>query len=412
MSYVLGLRCMGCGREVDAGRMRYRCDMCGQFLDVSYDLPALARAVDRDAIGRRSPGIMRRWLEFLPIEAPELIDRVTLGESATPLLELPALGRAVGLERLYVKNDSVMPTGSLKDRSMPLAVLKAVEFGQETVCIVSSGNAAASLAAYAARAGIGAVVFVTTSAPAAKLVQTVIHGARVLVIDGDYSQVDVLFRRAREEFGWCDCNGLVNPFRLEGKRLYAHEICEQLGWHVPDVIVTPVASGNGVIAIEKGFRELRQMGWIETIPRLVAVQPAPAAPIVAAFRANSAEVGPVPPAPTIAGAIAVSAPGAGGTKALQALRAMNGIAVAVTDEETLAAQRLLATTAGIFGEPGGVVSVAAARKLARDGTIRSEESVVCLVTGHGLKSVPEIMPSVTLPPSLPPDWEVVRKALT
>jgi len=411
MSYVLGLRCTGCGREFDAGRMRYRCDLCSQFLDV-YDLPVLARTVDREAIRRRSPEIMRRWLEFLPIEAPALIDRVTLGESATPLLELPALGRAVGLKRLYVKNDAVMPTGSLKDRSMPLAVLKALEFGQETVCIVSSGNAAASLAAYSARAGIRAVVFVTTSAPAAKLVQTVIHGARVLVIDGDYSEVDGLFRRAREEFGWCDCNGLVNPFRLEGKRLYAHEICEQLGWRVPDVIVTPVASGNGVIAIEKGFRELRAMGWIETIPRLVAVQPAPAAPIVAAFRANSAEVGRVRPAPTIAGAIAVSAPGAGGTKALQALRAMNGVAVAVTDEETLAAQRLLAATAGIFGEPGGVVSVAAAQKLARDGTVRSEESVVCLVTGHGLKSIPEIMPSVTLPPPLPPDWEAVRKALT
>src|SRR6266550_2860806 len=171
MSYLTGLRCTACGTEYSASQIRYRCDACGQFLDVEYNLEALGQAVDRDGIFRRPPEIMRRWLEFLPIDDPTLIERVTLGETGTPQLQYSDLGRSVGIPHLYVKNDTVLPTGSLKDRSMPLAVLKALEFGQETVCIVSSGNAAASLAAYAARAGIDAVVFVTTNAPAAKLVQ-------------------------------------------------------------------------------------------------------------------------------------------------------------------------------------------------------------------------------------------------
>jgi threonine synthase len=412
MSYVTGLRCTQCGRMYSANRMRYRCETCGQFLTVEYDFDALIRAADRDSFDHRPEPIMRRWLEFLPIENVDLIDRITLGESATPLLEFPSLSRSIKIDRLFVKNDTILPTASLKDRSMPLAVLKAVEFGLGTVCIVSSGNAAASLAAYAARAGISAVVFVAGNAPVAKLVQTVIHGAHLIRIDADYSQVDVLFRRAQEEYGWCDCNGLVNPFRLEGKRLYAHEICQQLGWSVPDVVVTPMASGNGVIALEKGFSELRRIGWIDRVPRLVGVQPAPCAPIAEAFRLGTLDVSPVRGAPTIAGAIAVSSPGAAGTKALAALRATDGIGVAVSDAETLASQQLLAVEAGLFAEPGGAVAIAAARKLADEGVLRRTDIVVCLVTGHGLKSVPEIMPSLKLPSLLPPEWSAVQEALS
>jgi len=412
LSYVLTLRCTGCGREYRPNRLRYHCADCGNVLDVVYDLGSLARAVDRDMISSRPREILRRWVEFLPIEDPALIDRVTLGEATTPLVEFPNLAGSLGVGHLYVKNDTVLPTGSLEDRSIPLAVLKAMEFGRGTVGIVSSGNAAASLAAYAARAGLRAVVFVSRNASAAKLTQTLLYGARLIMIDGEYSDVEDLFRRAREALGWCDCSAQVNPFRLESKRLYAHEICEQLGWRVPDVVVIPTGGGHGPIAVEKGFRELLDLGWIDRMPRLIAVQPAACAPIAAAFQKDAGEVAPVTPAPTVADAIAVSAPGTGGTRALQAIRATNGAVVAVADEETLKAQRCLASRAGIFAEPGGAVSLAAVGMLARTGGITPKETVVSIVTGHGLKSVPEILPSLRLPPAVPPDWDAVLAAST
>jgi len=324
-----------------------------------------------------------RWFDFFPIENRTSI--VSLGEGCTPLIHATRLGDRLGLSQLYLKNDTVLPTGSLKDRSNSVGISKARELGFTTAAVMSTGNAAASVAAYSAAAGLQSVVMVPLSTAPSKIIQARAYGACVVVIEGNFDRdVAELYESAMQEFGWYDCLS-SNPYRDEGKKSYAYEIVDQLNEGVPDWVLHPTAGGTGIYAMWKGFQELLSLGWTHRLPKLVAAQSEAAAPIALAFHQGLADVKPVAARPTVAESIQVGNPVSLGWRALAALRESHGTAVALTDEEILEAQFLTGSLAGVFAEPAAATSVAAARKLRAAGTINADDVVVCNLTGHGLK---------------------------
>lgn len=389
MGRVRTLACPKCQREVPPAGRQFLCADCRMVLDVQVDLSHLSADFQDKLLRRQDPTIWK-WHEFLPVE--DLSCVVSLGEGYTPLIHTEALTRATGLERLYIKNDTLLPTGSLKDRSNAVGISKGKEFGVTTPAVVSTGNAAVSVSAYAAVAGMQAVVIIPAGTSPQKVAQIAIYGPRIIPVEGTYDQVASIYRAALEEFGWYDSLS-TNPYRLEGKKSYAFEVWEQLEGEVPDWMFHCIAGGAGVVAAYKGFRELKGLGWVEKLPQMVAAQADACAPVVRAFETGAEEVTPVEAGETIAESIRVGKSSPMATRALWDVKASGGTAVGVTDEEIRAAQSLLARTAGIFGEPGGVVSVAAALKLRAQGKIRSDELVVCTVSGHGLKQVGVLDPS-------------------
>jgi threonine synthase len=376
-------------------------------LDVQVDLSHLS-ADFQDRLLRRQDSTIWKWHEFLPVEDLSCI--VSLGEGYTPLVHTEGLARATGLERLFIKNDTLLPTGSLKDRSNTVGISKGKEFGMTTAAVVSTGNAAVSVAAYASVAGMRAVVLISANTSPQKVAQAAIYGARIIPMEGSFDQVASIYRDAVEEFGWYDCLS-SNPYRLEGKKSYAFEAWEQLDGEVPDWMCHCTAGGAGAVAAYKGFRELKGLGWVEKLPRMVAAQADACAPVVRAFERGADEVTPVEAGETIADSIRVGKPSALATRALLDVRASGGVAVGVTDDEIRSVQSLLARTAGIFGEPGGVVSVAAALKLKARGVIKADDLVVCTVSGHGLKQVGVLDPSRWVSRPIAPKVEALRARL-
>ena len=378
MGKIEALECPRCGWRSPSWKT-FRCDNCSAVLEAIVDL----RAVDPAEIRKRKERTIWRWFEFFPVEDRASV--VSLGEGYTPLIFSPLLAQEIGLKRLLLKNDTVLPTGSLKDRSNAVGIARARELGFTTAAVVSTGNAAASVAAYAAAAGMKSIVMVPAGTATSKILQAVAYGATVVVVEGSFdNEVARLYREALQGFGWYDSLS-SNPYRNEGKKSYAYEMLDQLDGDAPDRVIHPTAGGAGICAMWKGWGELRALGWIDKVPRLVAAQSAAAAPIVRALARGLDEVEPVEAKPTVAESIQVGNPAALGGRALAALRASKGTAVALTDEEILEAQSLLARLAGIFAEPAGAISVAAARKLVEAGSIQKDETVVCNITGHGLK---------------------------
>jgi len=330
----------------------------------------------------RDPSIWR-WFDFFPLTDRSSI--VTLGEGSTPLLHAARLGEKLGMANLYLKNDTVLPTGSLKDRSNSVGISVAKELGFKIAAVMSTGNAAASVAAYAAAAGMKSVVMVPKGTAPSKIIQARAYGATVVVIDGSFDyEVAKLYKAAIQEFGWYDCLS-SNPYRDEGKKSYAYEMADQLDGRMPDWVIHPTAGGTGIFAMWKGYRELLSLGWIERAPKLVAAQSEAAAPIVAAFEKGLADVAPVVARATVAESIQVGNPASLGWRALAAIRESNGTAAAVNDEEILEAQSLTGRLAGIFAEPAAAASVAVAKKLRVAGILGPDDLVVCNLTGHGLK---------------------------
>jgi threonine synthase len=401
------LVCPKCQSQVSPAERKFFCGECRMILDVQVDLSHLS-ADFQDKVLRRQDSTIWRWHEFLPVE--DLSCVVSLGEGYTPLIYTEALARATGLDRLYIKNDSLLPTGSLKDRSNAVGISKGKEFGVKTAAVVSTGNAAASVAAYAAVAGMRAVVIISADTSPQKVAQAAIYGATVIPVEGTYDQVASIYRAALEEFGWYDCLS-SNPYRLEGKKSYAFETWEQLDGEVPDWMIHCIAGGAGVVAAYKGFRELKDLGWVEKLPRMVAAQADACAPVARAYEAGAEEVTPVEAGPTIAESIRVGRPSPMATRALWDVRASGGAAVGVSDDEIRSAQSLLARTAGVFGEPGGVVSVAAALRLKAQGRIRPDDLVVCTVSGHGLKQVEVLNPAQVVSQPIPPKLDALRARL-
>lgn len=410
MSYVRHLICVSCGRTCDPREFRYLCPECGGFLDVEFDTAAIRESLKRSDIDARPLGVMQRWHEFLPIERPDLVERVSIGESVTPLIKAGRLARHLGMERLYLKNESAFPTGSLKDRSMPLVVLKALEFGFDTVSIVSSGNAAASLSAYAARAGLRAVVFVA-GGRTARLAKCRAYGSTLVHVEAPYSQVEDLFMQARQAFGWYDCNGLINPFRLEGKKTLSHEVCHQLGWTVPDAVIMPTAFGNGLVSAWKGFLELEDVGFTSGRPAMWAVQPENCGPIARAFAKGASTVEPVQGEPTVASSIAVGNPEIGGKRVLRVGRESGGGAVAVSEGLLLEAQALLAQMEGLFVEPSGASGVAGLMRLLGEGRLSKDQTVVISITGEGLNQPDALDNWAPEPSEVPADLDSLKQLM-
>lgn len=381
MGRMIALRCPKCGNEPDA-TIIFSCASCGSILEVIVEIGHLTRA-DLETMFQSRDRTIWRWFEFFPLESRSSI--VSLGEGCTPLLHATRLGEQLGFSALYLKNDTVLPTGSLKDRSNSVGLSKAKELGFSTATVLSTGNAAASVAAYSAAAGLKSVVMVPSGTAHSKIAQARAYGATVILIDGDFDgDVAKLYRAAVREFGWYDCLS-SNPYRDEGKKSYAYEMVEQLNQRVPNWVIHPTAGGTGLYAMWKGYHELLTLGWIKRLPRLVAAQSEAAAPVVAAFRKGAADIEPVMARDTVAESIQVGNPISLGWRALTALRQSNGTAVALTDKEILEAQFLTGSLAGIFVEPAAATSVAAAKKLRSGEMIGQDEIVVCNLTGHGLK---------------------------
>ena len=392
--YFTGFDCLGCRAAYPPDQDLLLCPTCHDLLEARYDLARFGREMDRDAIARRPAGVWR-WTELLPVLDPARI--VTLGEGGTPFLRSERLARACGVRELWLKSDAANPTGSLKDRSITVSATKAVEFGYGVLACDSTGNKASSTAAYAARAGLQSVVFCPKDTPRPKMAQAVFFGARLIRVDGHYSQINAMYRRliASGRVKWYDC-GTDNPFRYEGKKTYAYEIAQDLGWRAPDRVLHPAAGGMSLVKTWKGFNELRTLGWVDRLPKMTVVQAACCAPIVESWRQGLPRVAAVEKQATAASALAAADPGLLGDRALHTVRASDGAGIAVDEPEILDAVRLLGQD-GLMIEPSGAVTVAAVRRGVREGTIDPDESVVCVLTGSGFKDFDRIMDLVEIP---------------
>ncbi|HID88243.1 MAG TPA: threonine synthase [Anaerolineales bacterium] len=384
MSRLTHLECSLCGRTFDPDRPQRLCPDCARPLLARYDL-ASVRSLGREEALTDEP-TMWRYRALLPVREPENV--ISLGEGFTPLTPARRLGETLGIGHLYIKDESLNPTGSFKARGLSAAISRARELGVREVVIPSAGNAAGAMAAYAARAGVKAHVYMPRDVPAPFLLECQTLGAEVVLVDGLITDCGREARRAAEANGWFDVSTLKEPYRLEGKKTMGYELAEQFGWELPDVIIYPTGGGTGLIGMWKAFRELGELGWIgEPRPRMVAVQPTGCAPIVRAFHAGAEFAEPWRDAHTVAAGLRVPA-AVGDFLILRALRESGGTAVAVSDEALLQGQRRMARLEGIFACPEGGATVAALEVLLDQGWISPDEHVVLFNTGTGLKYPP------------------------
>ena len=347
-----------------------------------YDLDGVRRSTPKGVLAARQPTLWR-YRELLPLDSPD--DIVTLGESATPLIEAPTLGGQIGLHKLFIKDEGLLPTGTFKARGAAVGVSRARELDVTAIALPTAGNAGAAWAAYGARAGIGVVVAMPADTPEVIRRETASYGARVFLVDGSIAEAARAVRDAITDYGWYDASTLREPYRIEGKKTMGFELAEQLGWRVPDVVVYPTGGGVGLIGMWKAFQELAAIGWIEAkLPRFVAVQSAGCAPIVKAFEEGKDESDPWPEPRTIASGLRV--PKAfGDFLVLRALRESKGIALAVEDDEIRETIGLIASDEGVLPCPEGAAAVAAAYRLRQREWLDEHDEVVVFNTGSGLK---------------------------
>ncbi|MCP3920657.1 MAG: threonine synthase [bacterium] len=354
----------------------------GMPLAARYDLDSAGESLSRETFAARPPGL---WslAELLPLADPS--DAVSLGEGGTPLLRLPALGSALGLGRLEVKDEALNPTGSFKARGMSVAVSMAKALGARELAAPSAGNAGGALAAYGARAGLPVHVAMPVDVPLANRIEAEACGAHVRLIEGTIADCGGWIREQCEEQGWFDVSTLKEPYRVEGKKTMGYELALQCGWKLPDVILYPTGGGTGLVGMWKAFEEMRELGWIDgPFPRMVVVQATGCAPVVEAFEQGH-EAARVPENPhTVASGLRVPTP-IGDRWMLRVLRESNGTAVAVDDDALVAGTREIARHEGIFAAPEGGALVAALRELRARDWVRPEEHVVLFNTGTGLK---------------------------
>ncbi|HUI01175.1 MAG TPA: threonine synthase [Nitrososphaerales archaeon] len=369
-------RCVACGTAYESDVRSYECGKCGNLLELVRE----GKVSRSDLFGDKSqPGIWK-FRHALPLPGDASV--VSLSEGYTPLVHVARIGAKLGLSKLHVKNEGQNPTGSFKDRGMTVAVSRAVASGAKLLVCASTGNTAASMAAYAARAGVTAMVTVPAGKVAAgKMAQVYAYGGKIVRVDGDFDAALNITLKVATEIKELSVMNSVNPYRVEGQKTNAYEVYEQLGYRVPDYFVLPVGNAGNISAIWKGFKELKEWGISDSLPRMVGVQAAGAAPIVDAFYHGRNSIKPVQPH-TIASAINIGNP-ASWKKALAALTESNGMALSVTDEEILEARMDLSSSEGIFVEPASATPLAALKKL--KGKIPRDATVVCTCTGNGLK---------------------------
>ena len=403
MAYVQNLRCRECGREYEVAPI-FTCEWCFGPLEVNYDYDAIGSAISREKIAA-GPASIWRYADLLPVDRGHAVD---LGAGFTPLVRADRLAAALGLGEVWVKNDTLNPTNSFKDRVASVALSKALEFGFKTAACASTGNLANSVAAHAARAGLRSFVFIPSNLERAKVVTTAVYGGNVIAIEGNYDDVNRLCAELAGTYRWAFVNVNVRPFYAEGSKTLAYETAEQLGWETPDHVVVPVASGSLLTKIRKGFDELHKVGLIEQPPnvRVSGAQALGCSPVATAWSEGSDTIRPVKP-DTIAKSLAIGNP-ADGYFALDAVRQTEGGLAAVSDGEVVEGIRLLARTEGIFAETAGGVTVASLKRLAEEGVVSADERVVLYITGLGLKTLDavEADPSATISPTLDAFHEV------
>ncbi|MEP6752730.1 MAG: threonine synthase [Candidatus Dormiibacterota bacterium] len=390
MAKLLGLRCRECGAEYEL-QATHVCEMCFGPLDVVFDYAALKKVVTRKRI-EDGPKSMWRYRDLLPIE--DSIPIVSLGEGMTPLIKADRLGAELGLRNLYLKNDSMNPTNSFKDRVVSVAISWARAHGFETIACASTGNLANSVAAYSARAGLECFVFIPVDLEPAKIVSISVFDPNVVAVRGNYDEVNRLCSQLVESTPWAFCNINIRPFYAEGSKTVTFETVEQLGWKLPDEIIIPIASGCQFVRHRQAVRELMDFGLVkeDKVPAFTGAQALGCSPVYNAFNSDTPErVMPVKP-DTIARSIAIGNPSDGMYVNRIALET-GGTVAAVTEQEIVAAMRLLARTEGIFTETAGGVTIGVLAKLARAGRWKGDETIVAYVTGHGLKTA-DVLASV------------------
>lgn len=349
-----------------------------------YDLDAVAKAMRREKLAERVP-TMWRYAEVLPIENEQF--QVSLGEGFTPLLQATSLGRKIGVPKLYIKDEGLNPTGSFKARGMSAAISRAAELGAQAIAIPSAGNAGGATAAYAARAGLPAHIFMPKDVPQANYIECKVLGAHVELIDGLISDCGKIVASRKEAEGWFDISTLKEPYRVEGKKTMGYELAEQFDWELPEVVIYPTGGGTGLIGMWKAFDEMEQMGWIgPERPRMISVQAAGCAPIVRAYSAGDEHAEPWIDPETIAAGLRVPA-AVGDFLMLKAIRDSGGCALSVTDEELMASTSKMAVAVGSFPAPEGAATLAALEKLIAQNLVSERDHVVLFNTGTGLKYI-------------------------
>src|SRR5258707_10404288 len=379
---VTHLECAACGARHEARRLHNVCTQCGKPLLVRYDLKRAAASLTKESLRDRGPDLWR-YREVLPVEHD--VNIVTLGEGFTPLVRASRLGAQLGFDELYIKDEGQNPTQSFKARGMAVAVSMAKELGTKKLAVPSAGNAAGALAAYAAPAGLECFIFMPKDTPRANIVECEQTGAHVTLMDGLITDCGAEIGRRKEAEGWFDVSTLKEPYRVEGKKTLGYELAEQFDWDLPDVIIYPTGGGTGLIGMWKAFDEMEQMGWIGSKrPRMVTVQAAGCAPIVRAFEEGKRFADEFPNAHTTASGLRVPK-AIGDFLIIDALRASGGTAIAVTDEELIAATKEIGAAEGIFCAPEGAACLPALQRLIDTGEVGERECVVLFSTGSGVK---------------------------
>ncbi|HVM72998.1 MAG TPA: threonine synthase [Anaerolineales bacterium] len=387
-SYLVKLECSGCGEIFSAGEVHTFCPDCQSPLLARYDLETIRTRVDRDDIRPRPRG-MWRWHELLPVMAPE--NFVFLGEGDTALLPVPNVGKLLGLSNLYVKDESSNPTGSFKARGLAAAISKAKELGIKKVIIPTAGNAGGAMAAYAARAGIQALIYMPRDTPRANIQESRMAGAEVVLVDGIISDAAGMVGVKAKAEGWFDLSTFKEPYRLEGKKIMGFELAEAFGWELPDVIIYPTGGGTGLVGMWKAFEELEALGWLSNAkrPRMVSVQAEGCAPVVKAFESGASFCDFWLNAHTLASGLRVPKSFAD-ELILKDVRASNGTAVDVSDPDIQAAQRKLCQLEGIFPAPEGAATLVALETLLKQKWIKPDDRIVLFNTGSGLKYLDQL----------------------
>ncbi|MEO8575662.1 MAG: threonine synthase [Gemmatimonadales bacterium] len=382
MNYVTHLECAACGTQYAAGRLYNLCEKCGKPLLVRYDLESVRRALPRSELRMRRSD-MWRYRELLPVADDANV--ISLGEGWTPTLHAGRLGETLGMSELYIKDESLNPTQSFKARGMSAAVSMAKELGVRKVAAPSAGNAGGALAAYAARAGMEAFIFMPSDTPRANIVECEQLGATVTLVEGLITDAGAQIAKRKEAEGWFDMSTLKEPYRVEGKKTLGYELAEFFDWTLPDVIVYPTGGGTGLVGMWKAFDEMEQMGWIGGArPRMITVQAEGCAPIVRAFESGERFAEMFPDAATVASGLRVPK-AIGDFLILDAIRESGGNALSVSDADMLSGVKEIASKEGVFAAPEGGACLPALRKLIERNEVELDERVVLFNTGSGIK---------------------------
>jgi threonine synthase len=405
--YVTGLTCLVCGSTYPYGNI-FTCPACGieGILDVQYDYDAVSGHLASSGFLLRDLDHWR-YKELLPVSPDAALPHLHVGW--TPVYDVPRLARAFGVRQLLLKDEGRNPTSSFKDRASSVGILKAIEFGFDTIACASTGNAASSLAGLSAAVGLKSFIFVPERAPEPKVTQLLIFGATVLKVQGTYEDAFDLCRAGCEKFGWYNRNSGMNPFLVEGKKTAGLEIAEQCAERMPDWVAVSVGDGCTVGGIGKGLQEMKRLGMIDRVPRILGVQAQGARAMVDAFISG----GELIPSETntIADSIAVGTP-RNWRRAIKQITLSEGAMLAVTDEEILEAMRVTARQGGVFGEPAGVTGMAGVKRAVEEGIIGSHESVLAVITGNGLKDIQSAKQAAGRELSIKPTLDALAEALS